>query len=123
MNSTKWKRLRGEVGFAPMEQMRQMMSDGGVYIPYVTQDDQGGCIYTVLGDVKSNRLYMSMTNDGDVFVGAINSETKESMIEKTPRMHPDDAGLCVFLGDMLCCIAEGCTKKQVLDSWDEEFSD
>ena len=121
MNSTKWKRLRGEVGFAPMEQMRQMMSDGGVYIPYVTQDDQGGCIYTVLGDVKSNRLYMSMTNDGDVFVGAINSETKESMIEKTPRMHPDDAGLCVFLGDMLCCLAEGCTKKEVLDSWDEEF--
>jgi hypothetical protein len=123
MNSAKWKRLKGEVGFSPKEKMRQMMNDNGMYIPYVTQDDQGGCIYTVLGDAKNNRLYMSMTNDGDVFVAAIDSETDENMLEKTPRMHPDDAGLCVFLGDMLCCLAEGCTKKQVLDSWDEEFSD
>jgi len=123
MNSATWKRLKGEVGFLPKEKMRQIMYDGGIYIPYVTQDTQGECVYTVLGDAKNNRLYMSMTNDGEVFVGAIDSETEENMLEKTPRMHPDDAGLCAFLGDMLCCLAEGCTKNQVLDSWDEEFLD
>jgi hypothetical protein len=121
MNSATWKRLKGEIGFKPKEEMRQIMDDGGIYIPYVIQDTQGNCVYTVLGDTKSNRLYMSMINGDDVFVGAINSDTDEEMLEKTPRMHPDDAGLCVFLGDMLCCLAEGCTKKQVLDSWDEEF--
>ena len=54
MNSAKWKRLGGEVGAKPKEEMRSMMDDGGIYIPYVTQDDQGGCVYTVLGDVKNN---------------------------------------------------------------------
>jgi len=123
MNSAKWKRLRGEVGFKPKDEMCKLMEDNGIYIPYVTQDLQGDCRYTVLGDAKKNRLYMSMTHDGDVFVGAINSDTRENMLEKTPRMHPEDAGLCVFLGDMLCCLAEGCTKSQVLDSWDQEFLD
>ena len=103
--------------------MRKIMHDGGIYIPYVTEDTKGECVYTVLGDAKTNRLYMSMTNEGEVFVGAIDSDTKSEMLDKTQIMDPEDAGLCVFLGDMLCCLAEGCTKKQVLDSWDEDFQD
>ena len=121
MNSAKWKRLGGEVGAKPKEEMRSMMDDGGIYIPYVTQDDQGGCVYTVLGDVKNNKLYMSMTHENDVFVGSIYSDTETRMIDKVPKMDPEDAGLCAFLGDMLCCLAEGCTKNQVLESWDEAF--
>jgi hypothetical protein len=121
MNSKTWARLNGEVGYKPKEEMRKIMHDGGIYIPYVTEDPQGECVYTVLGDAKTNRLYMSMTNEGEVFVGAIDSDTKTEMLDKTPRMDPEDAGLCAFLGDMLCCLAEGCTKKQVLDSWDEDF--
>ena len=120
MNKKQWTDLNGCVGSSPSQEMYEILHDEGVYIPYVTQDPQGDCFYTVLGDVKNNRLYMSMSIEGDVFVGAIDSETKEGMLDKTPRMHPDDAGLCAYLGDMLCCLAEGCSEQQVIESWEEE---
>ena len=121
MNKKQWAKLNGCVGDVPSQEMYEILHDGGVYIPYVTQDPQGDCFYTVLGNVKNNRFYMSMSNQGDVFVGAIDSETEEGMLDKTPRMHPEDATLCVYLGDMLCCLAEGCTEDQVIDSWDDQL--
>lgn len=121
MNKKQWLDLNGCVGDVAKQEMYEILHHGGVYIPYVTQDAQGNCFYTVLGDVKKNRLYMSMTNQGEVFVGAIDSQTEEGMLDKRPRMHPEDAGLCVYLGDMLCCLAEGCTEEEVLNSWEEEL--
>lgn len=122
MNSKIWTDLKAEIGDKPANEMLEIFHDKGVYIPYVSEDKQGDCIYTVLGDTLTNRLYMSLRHDHDVFVGSIQSPTKEEMIEKIPKMHQKDADLMHFMSDMLISVfILGVSEDEVLESWDDAF--
>jgi hypothetical protein len=122
MNSAIWTKLKGTIGEEPKNKMFQIMHDNGAYIPYVTENKQGDCIYTVLGDALTNVLYMSVRHDDEVFVGSINSPTEERMIDKTPKMHQKDADLMHFMSDMLISVfILGISEDEVFESWDDVF--
>ena len=95
----------------------ESLINSGEFYPYVVNSysDDKLNVYNAYGDFKNNRLYMTLTNNGDIHYGRIDSGiVHPPMIDRKFGIDKMDSNWLSRLGDALAYI---CIENHSLEEW------